>query len=89
MGFLGDAEAMSAVATWAIAASGAEPLVERLDDGVEVCRRVGPGREVLIVINHTAQPRTCRLRAAMRDVLADSPAGPDLALPPRQVLVLT
>jgi beta-galactosidase len=88
VGFVGDAAAMEALIAWAIDISGCVALAEDLDEGVEVCRRVAPGREVLIVINHTPQMRSCRLRAAMRNVLTAAPVGREVSLPPREVLVL-
>jgi beta-galactosidase len=56
-------------------------------EGIEVCRRVGEGRELYIVINHTPRPVEIGLPGNMRDILAAGETG-RLALPPRGVAML-
>ncbi|MDR2675458.1 MAG: beta-galactosidase [Opitutaceae bacterium] len=56
-------------------------------DGIEVCRRVGEGRELYIIINHTPRPAAIALPATMRDILAGGETA-RLTLPPRGVAVL-
>ena len=56
--------------------------------GVELMRRVGDGREVVIVINHALSARTVRLPYAMRDVLHPGHAVRLLDLRPQGVAVL-
>jgi beta-galactosidase GanA len=62
---------MRALAQWMVQSSGVTPVLKDVPDGVEVCRRVARGKQVLIVINHTAAPQTIPLPRAMRDVLHD------------------
>ena len=59
-----------------------------LPAGVELMRRVGDGREVVIVINHALSARTVRLPYAMRDVLHPGHVVRLLDLRPQGVAVL-
>jgi beta-galactosidase len=59
--------------------------------GVEVCRRVGEGHEVFIVINHNRSAALIHLPAGMHKVLGDGTAGSEpnsVELPTEGVLVL-
>jgi beta-galactosidase len=58
-------------------------------EGVEVSRRVGPGREVFIVINHADAPRTLTLPFPLDDVLGPRRGVRELTLPKDGVAVLT
>ena len=55
--------------------------------GVEVCRRIGQGREVYVIINHTLQPVTLELPKMMNDLLAEGMVR-ELKLPARGVGVV-
>lgn len=55
--------------------------------GVEVCRRVGRGREVFVVINHNAKPATIELPAGCEDLLHPNATG-RVELPRFDVAVL-
>ncbi len=59
-----------------------------LPEGIEVTRRVAPGRAINILINHGDQPRTVTLPAAMRDVLDTGRSVRNVSLPPQAVAVL-
>ena len=50
-------------------AAGVRPRVLEVPSGVEVCRRVGNGHEVFIIINHTTQPVKVALPRPMTDIL--------------------
>lgn len=79
---------MADLAKWMVAESGVKPVLADAPSGIEVCRRVGNGRQVLIVINHTAQPQTIVLPGAMRELLRDAPASTTLHLDAGDVGVL-
>jgi beta-galactosidase len=83
-----DDELMVHLATWLLASCGLSAPLGRLPEGVELCRRVGEGREVWIFVNHAAELRSCRLRGTMKDVLAGGERGPNVHLGPREVAVL-
>ncbi|MFZ0501657.1 MAG: beta-galactosidase, partial [Steroidobacteraceae bacterium] len=53
----------------ALFAAGARPSMIALPADVELMRRYGPGREIMILINHGAFPRTVTLPDVMRDLL--------------------
>jgi len=56
-------------------------------DGVEVCRRVGAGRDVFILINHALSKATVTLPGVMLDVLAGAEVR-EVELPAREVAIL-
>lgn len=84
-----DDELMLRIAGWLTGASDVRPPVEDLPAGVEVCRRVGGDRAVLLVVNHADEPRAMTLPRRMFDNLARTPVGPVVTAQPRQVMVLT
>jgi beta-galactosidase len=55
---------------------------------VEVLRRVGAGKEVFVLINHTKTPQRVALPRPMRRVLHDGATATAIDLPPRGVEVL-
>jgi beta-galactosidase len=69
LGAILDASLMREAAKSMLQAAGVRPLVLAVPDGVEVCRRAGPGREVFILINHTNQPVKIALPRPMTDIL--------------------
>ncbi len=79
---------MRGAAEWMLKASGVKPAFGPVPDGVEISRRVGEGREVLIVVNHTRARQAVRLPRAMRSVLAGTSGVTEIDLPPRGVEVL-
>lgn len=78
---------MARVARWMVESSGCKPPRFAPPEGVELCRRVGPGHDVFVVINHTAQPHTIPLPQPMTDHLTGWQHD-TLELPPRGVVVL-
>jgi beta-galactosidase len=64
-----DEAAMKRATRWMITESGAKPDVFPAPAGVEVYRRVAPGREVFIVDNDTQKEQTVSLPRPMEDVL--------------------
>ncbi|MGB7135761.1 MAG: beta-galactosidase, partial [Acidobacteriaceae bacterium] len=57
---------------------------------VEVCRRVGGGREVFVLINHGETPATVSVPSGIHIVFGDGAAGlaGKVVLPPQGVLLL-
>jgi len=83
-----DPALMRAAAKWMVSAAGLSPQTLPVPEGVEVCRRFAPGREVYILINHTTQPANVEFPRPVTDVLN----GGELRrrqIPPRGVLVAT
>jgi beta-galactosidase len=75
-------------ASW-IQLSQIQPIVPNVPDGVEVCRRSGSGRSVVILINHTTSSQTIALPSAMKDRLSnDAAPASQLTLPAHGVAVL-
>ena len=83
-----DDRLMDSLAAWLAEKSGIKPSFGKVPPGVEVCRRVGSGKEIFILINHTTEARTIILPGSMRDLLRSGAAGPRLTLPPREVALL-
>ncbi|HYG97569.1 MAG TPA: beta-galactosidase [Terriglobales bacterium] len=83
-----DNAVMSGLTKWMVATSGVNPVLKDAPEGVEICRRVGDNRTVLIAINHTAQPQSLTLPSAMREVLKGTAASTTVALAPSDVAVL-
>ncbi len=65
-----DANLMRAAAKWMLAAAGVDAPTLPVPAGVEVCRRVGAGREVFVVLNFARQPAQISLPGPMADLLA-------------------
>ena len=87
LGALVDAPTMAVLLDRAIAGAGLSREFSPAED-VEIMRRTGLGRDVLIVINHGRETRQVKLPAAMEDVLAGG-SKTNLTLPPEGVAVLT
>jgi beta-galactosidase len=68
VGFWPDAATLSALTAAWIKDAGVPSLVPNVPEGVEVCQRAGEGR-VLVLINHTTEPKQVTLPGAMTDVL--------------------
>ena len=88
VGALLDRELMRSGARRWIDSAGVQPAFGPAPDGVEVCRRSGPGRDVFILINHTARAVDVRLPRPMLDILVDGRAVDSIHLPPQGVAVL-
>ncbi len=83
-----DEKVMGSLGRWLVEVSGVQPAFGPVPDGVEVCRRVGEGREVLIIINHSQSEQSVALPRPMKDVLTEVPLAQSLDIPPLGVLVL-
>jgi beta-galactosidase len=75
-----------AAQAWADAA-GVDPAPIPAPDGVEVCRRIGAGREVFVLINHSETNAAIQLPGPMTDALKGGEVRA-LELPPREVAIL-
>jgi beta-galactosidase len=60
---------MAAAAKWMVDGSRVTPVFGPVPDGVEVCRRIGGGRQVFIMINHTQEIQHVTLPRPMTMVL--------------------
>jgi beta-galactosidase len=67
--FWPDAATLSAMTAEWVKDADVAPLLPDVPEGVEVCERAGNGRRVLVLINHSTEPRHVALPAAMTDLL--------------------
>lgn len=81
-----DNAAMTRVIDWALQAADLPQVA--LPEGMELCRRTGDGRDVVILINHTRDARTCRLDRTYADILRGGSCGPEVAVAALGVVVL-
>jgi beta-galactosidase len=64
-----DDHLLDSVAAWMARTSNVKPVFGRVNDSVEVTRRVGPGKQVFVLINFASQPRDVVLPRSMWSVL--------------------
>jgi beta-galactosidase len=83
-----DDELMRRVADWLLKVSSVNADLATPPAGVEVCVRQRGDERVVILINHTAQPRTYPLSQPLTNVLTDEPCEGAVALPAFGVAVL-
>jgi beta-galactosidase len=83
-----DEPLMRAAAAWMLESSGVKPALGPVPEGVEVSRRIGEGREVFLIVNHTKTRQEVPLPRAMRAVLGGVSGVTALDLPPRGVEIL-
>lgn len=76
-----DDKLMSAAATWLTGKSGVTPVFGPVPEGVEVSRRVGPGKRVFVLVNYAGQNRRITLPTAMKLLLGSKQAD-SVELPP-------
>jgi len=81
-----DDKLMAAAAEWMTEKSGVTPVFGPVPDGVEVSRRVAPGKQVFILINYAPEARRVALPRSMKLVLDGKPADA-VELPPYGVAV--
>jgi beta-galactosidase len=81
-----DDKLMTTAAEWMTQKSGVTPVFGPVPDGVEVSRRVGPGKQVFVIINYSQESREVALPYSMNLVL-DGKQGNVVALPPYGVAV--
>ncbi len=83
-----DDRLMASLSSWMVERSGGKPPFGKVPPGVEVCRRIGAGKEIFVLINHTPETKTISLPRPMRDLLNNAARGLVLTLFPREVAVL-
>lgn len=83
-----DENVTSALVRWMVQTSGVGPVLGPVPSGLEVSRRVGQGKEVFVLINHSSQPHTVTLPTKMRDVLTGAVTTDQVAVPANDVAVL-
>ncbi len=83
-----DPALMDRVIAWATNDAQIKPQFGPLPEDVEVCRRVGAGRAIFVLINHGAAPVTVTLPATMKDVLNGGSSESKVQLAPQGVAVL-
>ena len=88
VGALLDSGLMRVMAKTLTSAAGVTSPTLNVPAGVEVCRRVGQGREIFVVINHNAKPATIELSAGLEDLLRPNASG-KVELPRYDVAVLS
>jgi len=88
IGGLMDETLTRAAVRWMVEMSGARPALGPVPAEVEVCRRVGAGREVFVLLNHGARPVSVDLPRPLRDVLREGPLVRQVELPVEGVAVL-
>jgi beta-galactosidase len=69
LGGVFDEKIVGAAAEWMVEKSGALPALGPAPDGVEVSRRVGPGKRVFVLINFKAEGQKVTLPRSMRSLL--------------------
>ena len=88
VGAVMDKAVMKSAIGWMVRSAGIPTPLAGVPDGVEVCRRVGQGREVFVLINYDKQERTVAVGNGFRNVLSGGAQATPLALPARGVAVL-
>lgn len=69
VGAILDDKLMAAAAEWMTKKSGFAPVFGSVPDGVEVSRRIGPGKQVFVLINYSQEDRRVALPHSMNLVL--------------------
>ncbi len=86
--WLDDALMSKLTASW-IQVSQIQPIISNVPEGVEICRRSGNGKSIVIVINHSTSSQSIALPSAMKDLLSkDATPSSQLTLPAHGVAVL-
>ena len=75
IGALLDDKLMDAAADWLTTKSGVTAVFGPIPDGVEVTRRVGPGKQVFVLINFSAQRQKITLPHSMKPILGSAQDG--------------
>ena len=88
LGALLDPELVRSLLRQQLAAGGVASFAAPLPPDVELMRRYGGGREITILINHGASPRTITLRDSMRDLLHPGVTVREVVLGAQGVAVL-
>ena len=64
-----DDKLMAAATEWMTNTSGVTPVLGPVPDGIEVSRRIGPGKQVFVLINYSQEDRRVTLPHSMNLVL--------------------
>ncbi|MDE3162494.1 MAG: beta-galactosidase [Acidobacteriota bacterium] len=88
LGALLDAPLMQQATAWMLAGAHVEPEFASLPLDVELCRRVGTGHTIYILLNHGAQPAEVALPAPMTELLQGDAQVRAVTLAPEGVAVL-
>ena len=88
LGALLDAPLMQQTTAWMLEGAHVEPEFSSLPLDVELCRRVGPGHTIYILLNHGAQRAEVTLPAPMKDLLQGDAQVREVTLAPQGVTVL-
>jgi len=84
-----DAETLSKFTANLLQQAGVQPILPGVPEGVEVCRRTGEGKSVLILINHNTDAAEVSLPSPMRNLIGgESTAVSTVNLPAFGVAVL-
>jgi beta-galactosidase len=83
-----DPTLMSHLTSWLLHRAGVQPILANVPAGVEVCRRSGEGKSVLILINHNQQPEHIDLPSPMRELIDHPGSVTSVNLPKFGVAVL-
>jgi len=81
-----DDKLMGAAAEWMTKQSGVTPVFGPVPEGVEASRRVGPSKQVFVLVNYAAENRRVALPHSMK-LLLDGKQGDAIDLPPYGVAV--
>jgi beta-galactosidase len=86
-GTLGETAVFDALASWILAGSGVQPLLDA-PEGVEVTARWQNGARLLFVLNHTKENQQLHLDRAYRNLLDGVVLSGSTVMPPKEVWVL-
>jgi beta-galactosidase len=81
-----DDKLMTAAAEWMTQKAGVTPVFGPVPDGVEVSRRIGPGRRVFVFVNYAQENRRVAVPASLQVVLGNKQSD-SIELPPYGVAV--
>jgi beta-galactosidase len=81
-----DDKLMAEAARWMTHTSGVVPVFGAVPDGVEVSRRVGPGKQIFLLVNYTPESRRVTLPHSIK-LMLDGKEGDTVDLPPYGVAV--
>lgn len=81
-----DDKLMATAAQWMTQKSGVTPVFGPVPDGVEVSRRIGPGKQVFVFVNYAAENRRIMLPHPMKLMLDGQQQG-SIDLPPYGVAI--
>ncbi len=83
-----DEKTMASAASWMVQQGGVTPVLGSVPDGIEVCRRVGTGKQVFVLINFERKPQHVALPHSMKAILLGSGDVTGVDLPAYGVEVL-